>query len=248
MKPSMFILLSALLAGLSYGAPVEVPAGIDHAPYERLLQKYVTDRGLVDYKAWKASAEDLKALHEYTAQFAKAGPFATGHEKAAGLLNAYNALTLQWILENYPVKSIKSTSNPWDAKRWTVGGRPVSLDEIEHDTLRPLLGYRVHAVLVCAARSCPPLRNRAFEADRLEAQLDERMRVWLAREDLNQFLPAEQKVALSKIISWYRRDFETVAGGLRAVLAQYAPAVPAEFLASSYRIEYRKYDWNLNQP
>ena len=158
----------------AHAAPVDVPKGVDHTQYDQLLKKYVSDRGLVDYKAWKASAEDLKALHDYTAKLAGGGPFAAGTEKAASLINTYNALTLQWILENYPTKSIKSTINPWGAKRHTVGGRVVSLDEIEHDTLRPQFGYRVHGTVVCAARSCPPLRNRAFAADKLDEQLGQR--------------------------------------------------------------------------
>jgi len=235
------------LTGCVSASPVEVPAGIDHAPYERLLQKYVNDRGLVDYKAWKASAEALQALHEYTAKFASGGPFATGTEKAASLINAYNALTLQWILDSYPVKSIKDTSNPWGAKRHPVGGRVISLDEIEQDTLRPQVGFRTHAVLVCAARSCPPLWNHAYSADKLDEQLDDRMRAWLARNDLNHFVPAEKRVELSKILSWYGKDFEKAEGGLGAVLAKYAPAQYADFLKSDYRLGYASYNWSLNE-
>lgn len=237
-KTIMLALSLSGLAGCAKGQPVEVPAGVDHAPYERLLQKYVNDRGLVNYQAWKANAEDLKALHDYTAQFAKAGPFATGSEKAASLINAYNALTIQWILEHYPVKSIKSTSNPWGAKRWTIGGRQVSLNEIEHDTLRPQLGYRTHAVLVCAAKSCPPLWNHAYDAGNLDAQLDERMRAWLARDDLNHFAPAEKRMELSKIFSWYGKDFDN----LPAIIARYAP-VPCP----DCRISYQSYNWSLNE-
>ncbi|MEI6085293.1 MAG: DUF547 domain-containing protein [Verrucomicrobiota bacterium] len=200
-KPAHWTWLLAVLPMLAFGVPVEIPGNLDHAPYERLLQKYVTDRGLVDYKAWQASTEDLQALREYLKQFNRAGPGATGNEKAAGLINAYNALTIHWILDNYPVKSIKDTPNPWGAKRHPIGGRLISLDEIEHDTLRPSVGYRTHAVLVCAARSCPPLWNHAYAADKLDVQLDRAMRRWLARDDLNEFLPSAKKVELSKILS-----------------------------------------------
>jgi hypothetical protein len=229
---------AVFLANCAFAGPVELPAGVDHAPYDRLLQKYVNDRGLVDYRAWKGSAEDLQALRDYTAQFAGNTPFATGHEKAAGLINAYNALTLQWILDHYPVKSIKATSNPWGAKRWPVGGRQVSLDEIEHDTLRPQFGYRVHAVLVCAAKSCPPLWNHAYDAGQLDGQLDDAMRRWLARDDLNRFLPVEKRMELSKIFSWYGKDFDD----LPAMLARYAPVQ-----CPDCRVSYRSYDWALNE-
>jgi hypothetical protein len=237
-KLMMLALCVSGLAGCAKGQPVEVPAGIDHAPYERLLQKYVNDRGLVNYKAWKASAEDLKALHNYTAKFAGGGPFATGREKAAGLINAYNALTLQWILDHYPVKSIKSTSSPWDAKRHNVGGRQVSLNEIEHDTLRPQVGYRAHAVLVCAAKSCPPLWNHAYDAGKLDEQLDDAMRRWLARDDLNHFAPGEKRMELSKIFSWYGKDFND----LPAIVARYAPVQ-----CPDCRISFQSYNWNLNE-
>jgi len=242
----LVIFLSGL-PGCASGNPVGVPRGIDHAPYERLLQKYVNDRGLVNYQAWQAAADDLQALRQYTATFAGDGPPAEGNEKAASLINAYNALTLRWILDNYPLRSIKATANPWGAKRHPVGGRVISLDEIEHDTLRPQVGYRAHAVLVCAARSCPPLWNHAYQADDLDGQLDAALRRWLARKDLNQFRPDRQRVELSRIFSWYGKDFEKADGGLRAVLGRYAPAEYRQFLDSDYRLAYRSYDWSLNE-
>lgn len=222
-------------------APVDVPRRIDHDPFDRLLKKYVDDRGLVDYAAWKNSADDVKALHDYyTMQFAAAGPFADGNEKVASLINAYNAFTIQWILDNYPVKSIKATRSPWAAKRWRVGGRLVSLDEIEHETLRPLVGYRIHAVLVCAAKSCPPLRPGAYMPAKLGEQLDDAMRRWLAREDLNTFNPQAGHAQLSKIFSWYGDDFKKAEGGLRGVLEKCAPT------PGDYKIGYRSYNWELN--
>ena len=230
--------LVALIPALCAGAPVDVPRNVDHESYDRLLKKYVNDRGLVNYAAWKKSDGDLKALREYLGQFDKPAPFAEGHEKIASLINVYNALTIQWILDNYPTKSIKATNNPWGAKRCRVGGRWVSLDEIEHDTLRPLVGYRVHACLVCAAKSCPPLRNAAYVPDNLDGQLDERMMVWLARGDLNRFVPDKDRVELSKIFDWYGKDF----GDLRAILAKYAPEWKGK-----YGIDFRRYDWDLNE-
>ena len=151
-------------------------------------------------------------------------------------------MTLQWILDNYPVKSIKDTKNPWGAARHLVGGRKVSLDEIEHETLRVLLGYRVHAVLVCAARSCPPLRAGAYSADHLPEQLDDQMRVWLGRDDLNRFLPDKNRVELSKIFDWYGKDFEKEEGGVRGVLAKYEPGWKGQF-----GIEFLRYNWDLKE-
>ena len=241
MKVALIAIVFASLARVQ-AAPVDVPAGIDHAPYDRLLKKYVNDRGLVNYASWKAFAEDLQTLRDYTAKLAGDAPFAHRNERAASLVNAYNALTLQWILDNYPVKSIRDTKNPWRAARHLVGGHKVSLDEIEHETLRVLLGYRTHAVLVCAAKSCPPLRAGAYTTSRLQEQLDEQMRVWLGREDLNHFLPDKNRAELSKIFDWYGKDFEKEGGGLRGVLAKYEPDWKGQF-----RIEFLRYNWELNE-
>lgn len=228
-------MLFCCAATIAWAAPVEVPPGVDSAPLDALLAKYVNERGLVHYRAWNESAADRAALRDWLAKLTGTG--AAGDDQTATLINAYNALTIQWILDNYPVKTIKATPNPWGAKRHRVGDRLVSLDEIEHDTLRPRAGYRIHAVLVCAARSCPPLRNRAFTANGLDAQLDERFRVWLARQDLNSFDPAKGRAELSKIFSWYAKDFPD----LPAILRRYAP------VAGDFKISYRGYNWSLNE-
>jgi hypothetical protein len=212
-----------------------------------LLKKYVNEQGLVNYGAWKQNAADLSALDEYLHQFAaEADNAAQGNEKAASLVNAYNAFTLRWILANYPTESIWQLKASFSGKRNEIGGRKVSLDDIEHGTLRPLIGYRTHAVLVCAARSCPPLQPFAYTADKFDEQGDTAYRAWLARADLNKFLPNEKKVKLSSIFKWFKQDFEK-AGGISKVLGRYASEPVRAFAASgNYQIEYLPYNWGLN--
>jgi hypothetical protein len=224
-----------------------VTAGIDHGEWSHLLAKYVDARGLVDYARWKRTRPDLEALRAYVARIAAPPqPAAAGHDLAASLINAYNAATIGWVLENFPIGSIRSTDDPFSERRHRVGGQAVSLDDIEHGTLRPLVGYRVHSVLVCAARSCPPLRREAYEAARLDEQLDSAMRAWLARGDLNQVRPAEDSVRVSPIFRWFADDFEK-AGGVRAVLQRYTPPEIARQLATPrLEIRYLRYDWGLN--
>ncbi len=226
---------------------VEVRAGIDHGRWKHLLAKYVDDRGRVDYAAWKASAEDSSALRDYLGLFAAAPePAAQGNERIASLINAYNALTVQWILSNFPTRSIQSLDASFTAARHDVAGRKISLDEIEHATLRPLAGYRIHAALSCASLSCPPLAREPFEPDRLEAQLNGRMTTWLAREDLNRFLPDQKKVEISEVFRWNLEDFQK-AGGLRSVLRKFAPRSYTGFLSTDgYAIAYLPYQWGLN--
>lgn len=225
---------------------VDVPAGVDHAAWDRLLRKYVDERGLVDYAAWKASAEDRAALAAYLARFAPAGEPAGGAGRAASLINAYNAFTLAWVLEHYPIASIRSTSKPFDSRRHAIGGRRVSLDDIEHGALRPEYGFRIHAAISCASRSCPPLASTAWEAASLDERLDAAMQTWLAREDLNRFEPAHRRADVSAVFRWDREDFEK-AGGVKAVLARFGPAGVRPFLSGGdYSIGYLAYDWGLN--
>lgn len=229
------------------GENVDIRAGIDPAELDRLLKKYVNDQGLVNYSSWKQNASDLSTLDKYVGQFAaKIDNAAQGNEKAASLVNAYNAFVLQWILKNYPTESIWQLKDSFTGKRNDIGGRKVALNDIEHGTLRPFIGYRAHAALVCAARSCPPLQRFAYTADRFEEQNDRAYRVWLARPDLNKFSPNERKAEISSIFKWFKQDFDKT-GGIPGVLGRYAPPSVREFaLSGKYEIKYLSYNWGLN--
>jgi hypothetical protein len=243
----MAFALFSLTARAQTGENVEVRAGIDHAEFDGLLKKYVNEQGLVNYGGWKQDAADIAALDNYLQQFAgKIENAAQGNEKAASLVNAYNAFVLQWILKSYATESIWQLKDSFCGKRNDIGGRKVAVDDIEHGALRPLIGYRTHSVLVCAARSCPPLQRFAYIADKFDEQDDTAYRAWLAREDLNKFLPNEKKVEISSIFKWFRQDFDR-AGGIPKILGCYAPQSVREFAASGkYEIKYLPYDWGLN--
>jgi len=242
----LLIFAGAIARGQT-GENVDVRAGINHDEFDRLLKKYVNEQGLVNYSAWKQNANDLSSLDDYLKQFAdKIDNPAQGNEKAASVVNAYNALVLHWILSNYPTESIQQLKDSFSAKRNDIGGRKVALDDIEHGTLRPLIGYRAHAVLVCAARSCPPLQRFAYAAEKFDEQDDTAYRAWLTRDDLNKFLPNEKRVEISSIFKWFKADFDK-AGGLPKILGRYAPQSVREFAASgNYEIKYLPYNWGLN--
>ena len=239
--------LIAITAPAQTGENVNVRVGIDHSKFDLLLKKYVNEQGLVNYGAWKQSTADLSDLDNYLKQFAaKIDNSAQGNEKAASLVSAYNAFVLRWILSNYPTESIWQLKDSFSAKRNEIGGRKVSLDDIEHGTLRPLIGYRAHAVLVCAARSCPPLQRFAYTAGKFEDQDDEAFRAWLGSEDMNKFFPVEKKVEISSIFKWFKDDFQK-AGGIPTILGRYAPPAVRDFTASGkYEIKYLPYNWGLN--
>lgn len=245
MKHPLFLLL--LLIASIVRAQVEVPAKLDHQPFDRLLKEYVDEQGLVDYRRWKSTPNDLQALDDYLREFESVPTSkAEGDAKAAALINLYNALVIRYILENYPTNSIMALADPFGEARHTVGGRQISLNDIEHNTLRPQLGYRAHPVLVCAARSCPPLQRDAYTASALDSQIDQAFRVWLGRKDLNRFEPEKNRAMISSIFDWFKGDFRK-AGGVRPILARFAPMEYRHFLSGpDYEIKYLPYNWGLN--
>jgi len=226
---------------------LSVPAGIDATPWNALLSKYVDARGLVAYAKWKADAADLGELDHFIAAYARTGgTVATGPEEIAALINAYNAFTIRWILTNYPTESIRELDDSWKGARWDIGGRTVSLDEIEHKNLRPLFGWRVHPSIVCAAHSCPPLLNEAYTAANLPALTEKAYRNWLARDDLNQFDELAGVVRVSPIFKWFKSDF-VGDGELATVLEKFGPVRHRVFFAGrKYKVDYLDYSWGLN--
>ena len=219
-------------------------ADLDHSAWNRLAQTYVTAESHVAYRGLKDNA--MEELDAYLAQLEKPWPAdMQSQETKAALINAYNALTIRWILSHYPVESIWKTDNPFQEPRHTVNGETLSLDQIE-TRLREMDDPRIHAALVCAARSCPPLRREAYVAGRIDEQLDDNTRSWLANPQLNVFDPGARTARISPIFEWYASDFET-NGGLREFLARHAPPGARAFLLEAdTSIEYETYHWGLN--
>ncbi len=207
----------------------------DQSDWAAILQQHVTPEHSVNYKALKE--HDRAALDRYVQSLAAPWPAMSPDARKAALINAYNALTILWIVQNYPVESIWRTKKPFTDKRHTVDGKKVSLDDIETE-LRSK-DPRIHAALVCAARSCPPLRREPYSAERVNRQLDDNMREWLSMPDRNRFDKAGNTAYISKIFDWYGKDFDRL-GGVRAVLAKYVPA------SKAMKIKYQDYRWGLN--
>jgi hypothetical protein len=240
-----FVYLVALFtcARLSYSQ--QFLPGVDPAPWDALLKEFVNAQHRVDYARLKR--ERLGTLRDYTTTLAQVGnqPLPPDEQKAL-LINAYNAFTIWWVLGNYPIESIWSTSAPFAEARHRLGGKMVSLDQIESQ-LRAMGDPRIHAALVCAARSCPPLRREAYVAGRLGKQLDDNVRQWLADRSLNTFDSEQAQVEVSPIFKWYAKDFNSYPGGLEGFLRQYAPPdVKAALGERKFQIRFKNYDWGLN--
>ena len=220
----------------------------DHSTFNMLLAAHVDEHGWIDYKGFK---RDRAALAKYIAAIAKA-PFddLDRDEKLALLINGYNAFTIQLIIEYLPVDSIRDipAAKRWDAKRWNVGGRVWSLNQIEHEQIRPKFKEpRIHFALVCAAESCPPLRSEAYVAARLEQQLQEQTKYahtharWLRVDsDAN-------TVHLTELYNWYGNDFKSDDQTILTYSAQFSkPMTLLLERVPNPRIKWIPYSWKLN--
>ena len=211
----------------------------DHGVFDALLKQYVNSRGDVNYAGLKKEEGKLDA---YLGTLANATPARdwSRNEALAYWINAYNAYTLKLLLKNYPVKSITDLhgGKPWDVKWIELGGKTYSLNNIEHDIIRPRYKEpRIHFAVNCAAASCPPLPNKAFTPSNLNSLLESRTRSFIRNDNYNTI--TDGKVAVSKIFEWYGEDF----GDLREYLNKYAETT----IPAGTDITFRDYDWALNK-
>lgn len=215
-----------------------LPKAPDHGTWNSLLQTHVTSTGKVNYAGFKRDGAKLDA---YLASLSAATPNAewSRQEAMAYWINAYNAFTIKRILKDYPLKSITDLDggDPWKVKWIELGGKKYSLNNIEHDILRPKYkDARIHFAVNCAATSCPPLPNKAFTAENLNSMLQSGTRKFIRNSAYNQ---TNGDIKVSKIFEWYGEDF----GDLRAYLNKYLAAP----LPADKEIGFKEYDWGLNK-
>lgn len=242
---------ASLLAPGGGGAMAEA-APADPKPlesYDALLKQYVDAQGWVDYAGWKQ--RDEPTLRRAVSGFAAQDPASmTPTARKAYWINVYNALTLQAMLEFFPLDSIKDKQSTFGFKVWddyTFGPRQVSLNDIEHKILRPLGDPRIHGAIVCASRGCPPLRNEAYRAEQLDAQLDDQCRTWL--RDRTRGLKIEGETAyVSKVFDWFASDFPDGEQGRLSWIARFAtPADAAKLRSGELELDTLDWDWALNR-
>ena len=216
-------------------APAPPPA-LDHAEWNELLRTHVSATGRVDYQGFR---NDRAKLDAYLSELAANRPArsAPRAEQLAYYINAYNAYTIQLILDNWPLKSIRDIGEPWDKPFVKLGDQTLTLNQLEHELIRPRFNEpRIHFALVCAAKSCPPLANRAYTAGNLESMLESRTRAFLRNERFN--VTQEEVAVLSPLFDWYEEDFgdvrEYVNGYLERPMREGVP------------IRFGEYDWGLN--
>lgn len=261
------LVLAATRAGAGHAqAPAFDPT---HAGWTALLRRHVRPvrGGQASQVAYAGFAADRRLLKAYLDALSAVTPdrFAGGSkaERQAFLINAYNAFTVEMILTRYPdLTSIKDLGglfgNPWKRAWIPLLGATVSLDDIEHGMLRKRGDYddpRVHVAVNCASIGCPALREEAYVAPRLDAQLDEQMLRFMSDRSRNRYDASRGRLALSKIFDWYAEDFRLGHRGiasLRALAARHAdvladaPADRERIRAQAVDIVFTDYDWALN--
>lgn len=244
-------------------AEIATNRSFDYQDYAQVLQTYVDDNGLVNYAGLQANREQLdrfnKSLGEVSPTTYNSWSEA---EQIAFLSNAYNSFTLQSIIDQQPLKeSIRDIRGVWNRRKFNIAGEEKTLDNIEHDTLRVDFNEpRIHVALVCAAISCPPLRNEPYIAEKLDAQLDEQTARFANSVHGFKLDRQDNRVYLSSIFKWYGKDFIKTYGvkdefngndQQRAVLNYFSSKVSPEDLTflkqNDYKVKYLNYDWSLNK-
>ncbi len=242
----------SLLVASSLALALDPPA-LDPAPWQAVLTAHVDAAGRVDYAAVKASG----ALDGYLQAVAAAPLPQDKAQRIALWINAYNALTVDLVADNWPLGSIMELDGGkvWDTRRFVVAGESLTLNELEHKRLRPITDGRIHAALNCASKGCPALPRTAFDAATLDTQLSHAARAWASSNALV-IDKTQGSVQVSRIFEWFAEDFtsgphpagtEGALGSALAWIASYSNAEQAEYLrAGGFGTGWAEYDWKVN--
>lgn len=232
-------------------------AEISHAAWSQFLSEHLAAPGKdgvarLDYAAAANDADARASLKDYLADMADAPvDDMTRDEQLAYWINLYNALTVDLILENYPVDSIRDISDglfsagPWDRKIFTVAGEELSLNDIEHRILRPIWNdARIHYAVNCASIGCPNLAATAFTATNSEELLTNGAHAYINNPRGAQV--KDGKLTVSSIYEWFKDDFGGDDAGVIAHLKEYADESLQTQLEKITKISDDEYDWSLN--
>ncbi len=228
----------------------------DHTAFDILLDKFAraSRDGIVrvDYPAWKRSTADRSALRRYIEAMAATDPLSLSRdEQFAFWANLYNALTLDVVLEAYPVTSIRQIKpvffalGPWKKDLVRVSGVDLSLDAIEQDILRK--GWRdprLHYSFNCASISCPNLPLRAWRGAGLSPALDAAARAYVNHPRGVRF--DGEALVVSSIYKWYAADFGGSDAAVIRHLGSFAAQPLRKRLDAAGQIARDGYDWSLN--
>ena len=218
-----------------------------------MLREYVDDGG-IDYASWQVKSAN--ELQRWLAKVQSINLEGIGRDSAiAFLLNLYNALTVQQVLLKYPIKSIcprvlgipnwLSFLQFFQKKIYTLDGRPLSLNGIEHGILRRNYSEpRIHFALVCASKGCPLLRSGAYQPELLPMQLEEDAYRFINNPAKVRYDAHHRTLYCSKIFKWYRSDFLSQTASIADYIQTFLPSTD---LPTGIDVTFLPYDWSLNQ-
>lgn len=248
----LFVAILMILSTSCQSSPLgkEGTTPPSHLLWDELLKAHVTIDGIVDYQGF---IKDKVKLEQYLNALSSSPPDKntwTENEQLAYWINAYNAFTVKLIVDNYPVKSIQDLhptfkipliNTVWHKKFFQIGGEDTSLDQIEHKILRKEFNEpRIHFAINCASVSCPPLRNEAYVAEKLDQQLEEQGRIFINNLPYNKI--NADKVEISSIFKWFKGDF-TKNGSIIDYLNKFSKVQ----ISSNAKISHLEYNWDLNE-
>ncbi len=227
----------------------------DHGPWDSFLKSYlmVDEGGLGRIAYGSVDAENHGKLKDYVETLSQFDARTLSREgQLAYWANLYNASTVSVILDHYPVSSIRKIKNglfdlgPWNEKRLTVRGVPMSLHDIEHGVVRPLWSDHpeIHYLLNCAAVGCPSLVSFAYTENNVMQALEDNARSFI--NDPRGLRSENGRLTVSKIYLWYQSDFGADREALLDHLRRYANEETRKTIDNARGPLRYAYDWTLN--
>ncbi|MDY8134763.1 DUF547 domain-containing protein [Aquimarina sp. 2201CG5-10] len=233
-KSSLLTYITLMLLCIS-GKAQNAP---DHAILDQILVLNVSEDGKVDYEG---IMKDSSLFYKYFMHLSENPPTEQWNkeEKLAYWVNAYNAIALKMIIDNYPVESINDLHDPWKQRFFKINGKKYCLDEIEHQILRKMNEPRIHFLINCAANSSPRLLNMAYTPENINDALENMTKEFI--NDPSKNIITDKKVSLSQIFEWYKDDFNN--GEVVSFINEYSDVK----IEKVPRKSYKPYDWKLNK-
>ena len=224
-------------------------------PWARVLSGYVDEEGLVDYTG--LSTEGYDDLETFIKTIGSTDPSRFSEtEQLAFWINAYNAITVYQVVQRYPIENVREVGilfglvGGFFKQEYRVANRELTLDNIEHDILRPTYNDpRIHWALVCAAFGCPRLLRRPYVATDIDPMLTELSFEFMASPRAMHIDDDNVILWVSSYFDWYGGDFEVKAGNIIDYILVHAPTDKAAWIREhrdTMRVQFIDYDWTLN--
>ena len=244
-----------------------------HELFERVLQRYASEYGTIDYEALQRFPDELNRYYQLIAAVSPDSQpqlFPTANYRLAYWINAYNAAAIRIVIDHYPIESVREVKRPtllfflpvesgfFVFQKPMIGGRPISLYNMENKIIRRRFADpRIHFALNCASLGCPRLPPKPFTGEMLDDQLERETRRFMDEERNVRIDHQSRTIFLSKIFQWYEDDFrnwlrkndpETPPRLPRYVLRYLSEekALECNKIQDSYSVSFSDYDWRLN--